>query len=140
MILKKVEKDGIVKCIYESSNILASTYNISTKELNIIFKNGGNYKYSGVPKIDYTIFELSDSQGKVLNSNIKQYSVVKEGVIDTGKILKEIEDVRLVELKNLELGMVSKMSEMVLQMETTNTFDVLAFEIILKMYEKYKII
>ena len=40
MIIDKVEKNGIVEAIYESSNIIASKYNQSDKTLNIIFKHG----------------------------------------------------------------------------------------------------
>ena len=46
MIIDKVEKNGIVDAIYESSNIIASQYNQSDKTLNIIFKQGGSYLYS----------------------------------------------------------------------------------------------
>jgi len=35
MILKRKEKDGIVKAIYSSSNICASVYNTVTNELTI---------------------------------------------------------------------------------------------------------
>jgi hypothetical protein len=52
MILKKQEKDNVVKAIYESSNICASTYNKQTKDLVIIFNNGGQYKYPNA--VSYT--------------------------------------------------------------------------------------
>jgi len=38
MVLERVENDGLVKAIYESSNIVASSYNKVKKDLNITFK------------------------------------------------------------------------------------------------------
>jgi hypothetical protein len=54
MILKRVEKDDEIKAMYNSSNILASTYNKKTSELTLIFKRGAQYKYKDVAMTDYT--------------------------------------------------------------------------------------
>ena len=64
MILERVEKDDLVKVIYESSNVVASTYNKTNKNLNVIFKNGGSYTYQNVSATDYFRFDTSDSHGK----------------------------------------------------------------------------
>ena len=97
MILKRKEKDGIVKAIYSSSNICASVYNTVTNELTIIFNHGGQYKYADVAKTDYMRFETADSQGSVLNTNIKKYSSSKLDNVDTSEILKEVEELKVKE-------------------------------------------
>lgn len=91
MILKRQEKNSIVKAIYESSNIVASTYNSNTEDLVIIFKSGTQYKYSKVSKSDYMRFEVADSQGKVFNSHIKKYSYDKLDNFDPSELLVEVE-------------------------------------------------
>ena len=85
MILEKIEKNGLIEVLYESSNIVASKYNKSAKSLSIIFKHGGNYVYSNVPETDYFRFETAESQGKVLNSNIKKYAFIKEENVDVSE-------------------------------------------------------
>jgi alpha-mannosidase len=95
MILKRVEKENEVKCLIESSNILASTYNKGTKDLTLTFKNGTQYKYPNVKNTDYTRFETAESQGKVFNSHIKQYSFEKIGTIDTAAIHESIDTVKV---------------------------------------------
>lgn len=90
MILKKQEKNGKIKAMYSSSNICASIYDTTTNELTLIFNNGGQYKYTGVPNTDYMRFEIADSQGSVMNTHIKKYPFTKLDKVDTTEILKEV--------------------------------------------------
>jgi hypothetical protein len=99
MILERVEKDELVKAIYESSNVLASTYNRNDKNLNVIFKNGGSYTYQNVSETDYMRFETAESQGKVLNAQIKRYAFLKHDNVDTDDYVKKIKDLKDDELK-----------------------------------------
>ena len=94
MILKRQEKDGIIKAIYSSSNICASTYNSVNNELTIIFNHGGQYKYADVAKTDYMRFETADSQGSVLNTHIKKYSTSKLDSVDVTDIMKEVDSLK----------------------------------------------
>ena len=94
MILKRVETDVKIKAIYESSNILASTYESSKKDLTIIFRRGASYTYKNVDKTDYFRFETADSQGEVLNKYIKKYDAVKNDAVDVKKIEDEILNLR----------------------------------------------
>jgi hypothetical protein len=94
MILKRVENDEKVKAIYESSNILASTYEPKTKDLTIIFKRGASYTYKNVDKNDFFRFETADSQGEILNKYIKKYDSVKNDAVDVKKIEHEILNLR----------------------------------------------
>lgn len=97
MILKRQEKDDTIKAMYDSSNILASTFNKATNDLIIIFKGGKQYKYPNVLATDYTRFELAESQGKVFNSHIKKYTFEKLEDINEGKLLTEIVNAKLKE-------------------------------------------
>jgi len=100
MILKRTVNEGVVKGLYDSTNILASEYDQTTNNLIVIFKNGGKYRYSDVGIKDFTRFELADSQGKVLNSHIKNsYGYEALGKIDTKEI---IESVAILEKESLQ--------------------------------------
>jgi hypothetical protein len=109
MILKRKEKNNIVKALYDSSNILGSTYDSNTGDLSIIFKAGTQYKYNGVSKSDYMRFEIAESQGKVFSSHIKKYSYVKLDNVDVSNISLEADDLKnqekaaLIEAKKLEV-------------------------------------
>ena len=99
MLLKKQEKNGLIKCMYSSSTVCASILNTSTKDLTIIFNNGGQYKYPNVEMTDYTRFETSDSNGSTFNTYIKKkytnfekLDKLPDAVISS--ILKEIEDLK----------------------------------------------
>jgi hypothetical protein len=102
MILKKQEKDNVVKAMYASSNICASTYNKTNKDLIIIFNNGGQYKYANVSETDYTRFEIADSQGVVFNSHIKKYDFEKLDKTDVSQILTEVTSLKEAEQKQKE--------------------------------------
>ena len=91
MILKKQEKDNIIKAIYDSSNILASIYNKENMDLTLIFKKGAQYKYPNVTLTDYTSFEIAESQGIVFNSHIKKYTFEKLQEINPSELITEIE-------------------------------------------------
>ncbi len=102
MLIKLNENGNVRTCLYESSNILGSTYDKSTKELVITFKRGTQYKYYDVSNVDYTRFEVSDSQGVVLNSHIKKYKTETIDTVDPNKFIDEINNVKLDELKSFE--------------------------------------
>lgn len=94
MILKRQETDGIIKAIYSSSNICASTYNTTNNDLVVIFNHGGQYRYTSVSKTDYMRFETADSQGSVLNTHIKKYASSKMDSVNTSEIMKEVETLK----------------------------------------------
>ncbi len=99
MILKKQEKDNLIKAVYDSSTIAASTYNKETTDLVIIFSKGGQYKYPGVIATDYTLFESAESQGKVLNTHIKKYPFQRLEDVDPAAIITEINNLKAAEKK-----------------------------------------
>jgi len=123
MILERVEKDKLVKAIYESSNIVASTYNKNNKDLNIIFKHGGSYTYQNVSETDYMRFETADSQGKILNSNLKSYAFLKHDNVDVDVVIKKIKAIKGSETSAMELGISKLMEEMVEHFRDTSKLD-----------------
>ena len=72
MILKRQEKNGKIKAMYSSSTICASIFDTTTKDLTVIFNNGGQYKYPSVDLTDYTRFETAESNGVTFNTYIKK--------------------------------------------------------------------
>jgi hypothetical protein len=109
MILKRQEKDGIVKAMYDSSNIVASIYNNNNSDLEIIFKAGTKYRYPSVSKSDYMRFEIAESQGAVFNTHIKKYKAEKLANVDISQILVETESLKIDEDKALKEGATTKL-------------------------------
>ena len=94
MILKKQEKDNVIKAIYDSSNILASIYNKENMDLTLIFKKGAQYKYPNVTLTDYTKFEIAESQGIIFNSHLKKYTFEKLQEINPTELITEIDKLK----------------------------------------------
>jgi len=118
MILKRQEKDNKIKAIYESSNILASTYDKTDTSLTLIFKKGGQYKYSNVSASDYTRFEIAESQGVVFNTHIKKYSFDKLADVDPSEIVNEISALSEAENKAIAEGRQLKLTNLMKEMLT----------------------
>jgi len=69
------EKDGTIgyfEAIFNSSNVLKSTYFPKNNKLYISFSRGGTYSYCNIDQIIYDEFETSESQGIYFNENIKK--------------------------------------------------------------------
>lgn len=91
MLVNKYVDGNTIENLYDSSNVIASKYDMVSKKLAVIFKNGFQYLYHDVKENDYLVFEGSDSQGKALNSNIIKYKYEKVGnPIDVSTILEQI--------------------------------------------------
>tara|TARA_R110000822_G_scaffold236142_1_gene366821 strand:- start:62 stop:478 length:417 start_codon:yes stop_codon:yes gene_type:complete len=86
MLIHKKQVEETTKALYKSSNILASSYNPTSKTLEIIFKKGTKYVYSDVDATAYMRFETAESQGQVLNSHIKKYQFTKLNDVDPSGI------------------------------------------------------
>jgi len=99
MLLKRQEKNGKIKAMYSSSTICASIFEVATRDLTIIFKNGGQYKYPSVDLTDYTRLETSDSSGTIFNNYIKKKYLTFEKLDSIAQtvmveILKEIDELK----------------------------------------------
>jgi hypothetical protein len=90
MYLDRTEKDGIISCLFKSSNILASEYNQEKKELTITFNAGRRYTYSNVEHKDYVRFEIAESQGQIFNKHIKKYTTVKNPDVNPTELLNKV--------------------------------------------------
>lgn len=117
MILKKQEKDGLIKAMYSSSTICASIFNTTNRDLTVIFNNGGQYKYPSVELTDYTRFETSDSNGSTFNTYIKKkytnfekLDKLSESTINA--ILKEVSELKQNEDKSAAEGATKPMMEL----------------------------
>lgn len=111
MLLKRKEKENVVKVLYESSNVLASIYDNTTNELTLIFNSGTKYKYPNVSKTDYMRFELADSQGVVFNTHIKKYAFEKLESVDPKVIIAEINSLKSEEPIDVEAEITKTLAE-----------------------------
>lgn len=93
MFIDKKEKEGIITCLFKSSNILSSDYNQEKKELVITFNAGRRYTYSDVGHKDYLRFELAESQGEVFNKYIKKYSTKKNDDVNPAELLNRVTEI-----------------------------------------------
>lgn len=67
----------------DSSNLKAVCYDETTKIFAVMFKNGGQYLYVGVPKKTADEFQKAESKGSFLTQRIKpNYDVVKLEPLD----------------------------------------------------------
>lgn len=118
-LLKKEEQGNEVKSLYESSNILSSTYDKATKDLYIVFKkNNIKYKYPNVKETDYFRFETAESQGKVFNSHIKDYEFENLGAVDTAQTLADLSEAKAQNKANYEKYIVDVMKSFITRYET----------------------
>jgi len=100
-LLHKIDSNGNVNATYNSSNILKSVYDKDKQELTVIFKGGSRYLYETVSSVDYMRFETAESQGKVLNTNIKSKPFKKLDPIDPKTAEKDVDDFKKIYVKEL---------------------------------------
>lgn len=62
---------GYVEAIFESENILKTTYFPNNQRLYIAFNRGGTYSYENVSPELYMEFENAESQGKFFHQKLK---------------------------------------------------------------------
>jgi hypothetical protein len=136
MILKRQEKDGIVKAMYDSSNIVASIYNNNNSDLEIIFKAGTKYRYPNVSKSDYMRFEIAESQGVVFNTHIKKYTAEKLGNVDISQILVETESLKVDEDKALKEGATKQLIEKIKYLSYLTEKD--NIDVLIEFLEKFQ--
>ena len=93
MFVERTEKEGIVSCLFKSSNILSSDYNQEKKELMITFNAGRRYTYSNIENKDYIRFEIAESQGSVFSKHIKKYQTKKNDDVDTSEKVNRLNEI-----------------------------------------------
>lgn len=113
MLINRIKNENVIKAFYQSSNILASTYNETTKDLNIVFKKGNSYTYRNVETKDYFRFETSESQGETFNKYIKQYPFIKGESIDVNLITEEVNKIKEEEINGFEITIINNLKTIV---------------------------
>lgn len=93
MFIERIEKEGIISCLFKSSNILASDYNQEKKELVLTFNAGRRYTYKNVDNKDYHRFEMAESQGQFFNKYIKKYETKKNDDINPTELLNRVTEI-----------------------------------------------
>ena len=61
MFVERTEKDGVITCLFKSSNILSSDYTREKNELTITFNAGRRYTYSNIEDKDDLRFEIAEN-------------------------------------------------------------------------------
>jgi hypothetical protein len=128
-LLHKTEKDGRTTATYLSSNILKSEYDKNKNELEVIFKGGGRYLYEDVSVTDYIRFETAESQGKVLNTNIKSKPFTKLESVDSKPIEESVEELKNVYVSELCSEGVDSILNLI---NSTDEYDAEIFDKIIK--------
>jgi len=146
MLLKRQEKDTKIKAMYASSTICATTYDTATKDLTVIFNNGGQYKYPNVSLTDYTRIEISESTGTDFNTYIKKKytnfekldKITEAALAD---ILKTVEDTKATDekhqLDSKTKNMLDSMTRLVAAYVATNKVDKTVFKDVQASIEAY---
>lgn len=117
MLIKRVEKEKTIDCLYESTNILASSYDKTTRDLTITFNRGTQYIYRSVKNSDYLRLELAESQGAILNTHIKAYAYVKGKDVDTAVLINEIKMYTPKVLSEIEKQFIDKVKAIITSAE-----------------------
>lgn len=138
MILERVENGDLVEAIYDSSNIIASSYDKTSNDLTVTFRNGGSYTYLKVSSTDYMRFETADSQGRVLNSNIKSYPFSKNDKVDAEKLVERVKLLKEHELIAARKDVISSMESLTVYFNQTGLLNKIGLEDIEKRIEFYK--
>lgn len=80
-VLNEDNSIGYIESIFNSDNVLRTTYFPAAQRLYIAFSRGQTYSYSNITEEFYDEFEKADSQGKFFHSKInnnKTFSYRKE--------------------------------------------------------------
>lgn len=113
MLLERISKDNLIEALYESSNIMASTYDTTNNQLKIVFKGGAEYIYENVPITDYHKLELADSQGVAFNKYLRSYPFEKGGKVDINMLQERIREVKQQEIDGISNDLVETARQLV---------------------------
>lgn len=95
MLLQSVkDQEGKISSLYDSTNVLASKYDPSSRKFVVIFNNGGQYLYEDVTKTTFDNFQSAKSQGNAIHSLIKRHHVKKIGIVNTDQIITDINSLK----------------------------------------------
>lgn len=90
---------GYIESIFDSSNVLKSTYFPKINRLYIAFNRGNTYSFSNISGDIYNEFECAESQGVYFNKKInknsefthrKEFTLYPEEIKDIKFIINEV--------------------------------------------------
>lgn len=146
MILKRQEKNGKIKAMYSSSTICGSVYDTATKDLTVIFNNGGQYKYPNVEATDYMRLETADSNGTAFSTYIKKKYTTFEKLdklsdAALSMIMKEVGDLKTAEdsvsVEVKTKAMMDSLMTFLTAYVSTNSVDDVLFEKLFKNMSEF---
>lgn len=94
-ILNEDKSIGYIEAVFNSDNVLKTTYFPKVQRLYIAFSRGHTYSYANITKELYDEFEVADSQGKFFHSKINnkaKYPTRKEFTLYPHEV-KELKEV-----------------------------------------------
>lgn len=89
-IVKKEIIDGKIRCLINSSNLLETVYNPTTREMLVTFNHGRVYQYKNIDPKLYGGFEKSESMGKYFHQFFKNLPSKRLNDIDTIVLITEL--------------------------------------------------
>jgi hypothetical protein len=107
-ILNEDKSTGYIEAVFNSDNVLKTTYFPGIQRLYIAFSRGHTYSYDNVSREMYNEFEAADSQGKFFHSKINNktaYPTRKEFTLYPS------------EVQGLKETVINKMSELINEAE-----------------------
>jgi len=110
-ILNEDSSIGYIESVFESDNVLKSTYFPNNQRLYIAFSRGDTYSYGNVDLETYEEFENAESQGKFFykhfNKN-KKYPYRKEFTLYPNEVIELKEIVETKKLSQFEKDQITK--------------------------------
>lgn len=97
-VLNEDNSIGYIEAIFNSGNVLRTTYFPAAQRLYIAFSRGQTYSYSNITEEFYNEFEKSDSQGKFFHLKInnnkafvyrKEFTLYPSEIQEIKKIIEE---------------------------------------------------
>jgi hypothetical protein len=106
-ILNEDKSTGYIEAVFNSDNVLKTTYFPQAQRLYIAFSRGHTYSYGNVSREMYNEFEAADSQGKYFHAKINnktKFPTRKEFTLYPSEVqgLKETVKNKMSELKEDE--------------------------------------
>lgn len=97
-ILNEDQSIGYIEAIFNSDNVMHTTYFPNSQRLYIAFNRGTIYSYSNISKEFYDEFENTESQGKFFQAKInknkafpyrKEYNLLPHEINEIKNIIEE---------------------------------------------------
>ena len=85
-VLNEDKSTGYIEAVFNSDNVLKTTYFPHIQRLYIAFSRGHTYSYGNISRELYDEFEASDSQGKFFHKEIN--NKLKTSLLDSSPVIQ----------------------------------------------------